>query len=147
MYTDRRGRRIPLLVMALVVIPCGCNLAPSPTISTRILAQTHHISSPQSNFSLILATRPSDCPIEISEQMAKKAFRPLAILDVHIEQTRYRSSKLEDALPQLKAIACHVGADAVMDIRQWSLQLSDEAHLYHVRGLAIQYEKETNNNR
>jgi hypothetical protein len=86
-----------------------------------------------------VAPRAADAPVELFRTgLPSRAFERVARLDAHLEKTAFRSSDLEDALPELMRQARRAGADAIIEPREQRSQVG-ETMIYHVTATGIRY--------
>jgi hypothetical protein len=100
--------------------------------------------SSQSRYTMLVPQhdpKPANCDIEIfASGQPSQQFARISRLDVHIERTYYMTSKLDDALPDLRKEGCASGADAIIDIQERSSNFNlAETNAYHVTGTGIRY--------
>jgi hypothetical protein len=87
--------------------------------------------------------RPDDCAIAIHEEPEAKpdsSYAEVAIINYHDERHRSKdgSLKLAVVLPLLKARACRLGADALIDIRVTEVRRL-EFVMFNVRATAVKF--------
>lgn len=84
--------------------------------------------------------RASTAPVEVFRTGApSRAFRRVARLDAHFEKTGFRTTSLEEALPELQRQARLAGADAIIEIDERRSAVL-ETKVYHVSAIAIRYD-------
>ena len=87
-------------------------------------------------------SKPASCEIQVfQDSKPDQAFVEIGIVNYHDERHRSKagSLKLEVAMPKIKASACKVGADALVDIRVTEVRRLEFA-MFNVRAIAVRLE-------
>ena len=83
--------------------------------------------------------RPADAPVEVfTTGEPSHPFVRVARLDVHLEKTGFVTSKLSEALPELKRQARRAGCDAIVAITERRSEIL-ETRVYHVTAIGVRY--------
>lgn len=85
--------------------------------------------------------KPASCQIQVfQDSKPEQAYGELGIINYHDERHRSKagSLKLEVVMPKIKAHACKVGADALIDIRVTEVRRLEFA-MFNVRATAVRF--------
>ena len=86
--------------------------------------------------------KPESCEIQVfQDSKPDQTYVDLGIINYHDERHRSNagSLKLEAVMPKIKANACKIGADALIDIRVTEVRRLEFA-MFNVRATAVQFE-------
>ena len=87
--------------------------------------------------------KPASCEIQVfQESKPDAAYVDVGVINFHDERHRAKDGalKLEVVLPKLKAKACSVGADALVDVRVTEVR-RPEFVMYNVRAIVARFGK------
>ncbi len=85
--------------------------------------------------------KPASCEIQVfSDSKPDQAYVDLGIINYHDERHRSNagSLKLEVVMPKIKALACKVGGDALIDIRVTEVRRLEFA-MFNVRATVVRF--------
>jgi GTP cyclohydrolase III len=85
--------------------------------------------------------RPESCEIQVfTDSKPDQAYVELGIINYHDERHRANSGslKLDVAMPKIKALACKVGGDALIDIRVTEVRRLEFA-MFNVRATVVKF--------
>lgn len=85
--------------------------------------------------------KPPSCDIQVfNDSKPEREYVELAVINYHNEAHRLNSGslKLEVALPKMKALACKVGGDALIDIRVTEVRRLEFA-MFNVRATVVRF--------
>lgn len=85
--------------------------------------------------------KPASCEIEVfKDSRPNREYVDLGIINYHDERHRLKagSLKLEVVLPKIKALACKVGGDAIIDIRVTEVRRLEFA-MFNVRVAVVRF--------
>lgn len=85
--------------------------------------------------------KPESCEIQVfKDSKPDQAYVELGIINYHEERHRSNSGslKLEVAMPKIKALACKVGGDALIDIRVTEVRRLEFA-MFNVRATVVKF--------
>ncbi len=85
--------------------------------------------------------KPASCEIQVfKDSKPDQEYVELGIINYHDERHRAASGslKLEVALPKIKALACKVGGDALIDIRVTEVRRLEFA-MFNVRATVVRF--------
>lgn len=86
-------------------------------------------------------SKPESCEIQVfNETKPDQPYVELGIINYHDERHRANSGslKLEVAMPKIKALACKVGGDALIDIRVTEVRRLEFA-MFNVRATVVKF--------
>lgn len=87
------------------------------------------------------SAKPESCEIQVfKDSKPDQEYVELGIINYHDERHRAASGplKLEVALPKIKALACKVGGDALIDIRVTEVRRLEFA-MFNVRATVVRF--------
>ena len=85
--------------------------------------------------------KPASCEIQVfKDSKPEQAYVELGIINYHDERHRLKagSLKLEVVMPKIKALACKVGGDALIDIRVTEVRRL-EFVMFNVRATVVRF--------
>jgi hypothetical protein len=85
--------------------------------------------------------KPESCEIQVfKDSKPDQAFTELGVINYHDERHRLKAGllKLEVAMPKIKARACRLGADALIDIRVTEVRRLETA-MFNVRATLVRF--------
>lgn len=85
--------------------------------------------------------KPESCEIQVfKDSKPEQEYAELGIINYHDERHRANSGslKLEVAMPKIKALACKVGGDAIIDIRVTEVRRLEFA-MFNVRATVVKF--------
>ena len=85
--------------------------------------------------------KPESCEIQVfQDSKPDQAYVDLGIINYHDERHRAKDGalKLEVAMPKIKALACKVGGDALIDIRVTEVRRLEFA-MFNVRATVVRF--------
>ena len=85
--------------------------------------------------------KPESCEIQVfQDSKPDRAFVDLGVINYHDERHRAKDGalKLEVAMPKIKALACKVGGDALIDIRVTEVRRLEFA-MFNVRATVVRF--------
>ncbi len=85
--------------------------------------------------------KPASCEIQVfQDSKPEQAYDELGIINYHDERHRANDGalKLEVAMPKIKAYACKVGGDALIDIRVTEVRRLEFA-MFNVRATVVRF--------
>ena len=85
--------------------------------------------------------KPASCEIQVfNDSKPDQEYVELAVINYHNEKHRLNSGslKLEVAIPKIKAAACKIGGDALIDIRVTEVRRLEFA-MFNVRATVIRF--------
>ena len=85
--------------------------------------------------------KPASCEIQVfNDSKPDQEYVELAVINYHNEKHRLNSGslKLEVALPKIKALACKMGGDALIDIRVTEVRRLEFA-MFNVRATVVRF--------
>ena len=84
--------------------------------------------------------KPESCEIQVLKDSKPEEYVELGIINYHEERHRANSGplKLDVAMPKIKAFACKVGGDALIDIRVTEVRRLEFA-MFNVRATVVKF--------
>jgi len=85
--------------------------------------------------------KPDSCEIQVfKDSKPEREYVDLGIINYHDERHRANSGalKLEVAMPKIKALACKVGGDALIDVRVTEVRRLEFA-MFNVRATVVRF--------
>jgi hypothetical protein len=85
--------------------------------------------------------KPASCEIQVfNDSKPDQEYIELAVINYHNERHRLNSGslKLEAAMPKIKALACKIGGDALIDVRVTEVRRLEFA-MFNVRATVVRF--------